>query len=179
VYLIEGVDMGFRVINRDGVIVGYAPTWAEALAILDSVPDDIYTFFVGGSDADVQAFLLRLNRRYIDGKNFFDLLKEKYGRVPEQINPFEEIKSFFIGANSLFIKIRADLINASLAAQLFGVLQVTMPAGSCFFLILEKREISETYNLGEITESVVVFYVPETTDTVSGFEEAVLVSGMR
>src|SRR3990167_3020426 len=119
--------MGYRVFNRDGVIVGYAPTWAEALAILDSVPDDIYTFFVGGAEADVQTFMLTLNRRYVDGKNFFDLLKEKYGRVQTTLNPFEEIKSFFIGANSLFIKIRSDLIDAGLAAQMFAVLQATTP----------------------------------------------------
>ena len=171
--------MGYRVFNRDGVIVGYAPTWAEALAILDSVPDDIYTFFVGGAEADVQTFMLTLNRRYVDGKNFFDLLKEKYGRVQTTLNPFEEIKSFFIGANSLFIKIRSDLIDAGLAAQMFAVLQATTPAGSCFFVILEKREISEEIDMGDVGEEVAVFYALDAEDTVSDVRETVLLSAMR
>ena len=53
--------MGFHVLDSDGQIIGYVETDAEALALMARVPDDIYTFFVGGLTADVSRFMLQLN----------------------------------------------------------------------------------------------------------------------
>jgi hypothetical protein len=125
--------MGLLVINRDGEVIGYVDSNDEANELLESLPDDIYTFFVGGFDEDVSDFLLKLNDDS-NGESFFDVLKTKYGRVPTEINPFEEIRDAYLRFNTFFIKINYNQLNNRLAAQMFSVLYRTLPAGSAFFV---------------------------------------------
>jgi hypothetical protein len=154
--------MGFHVLDNDGQIIGFVETEEEALALLAQVPDDIYVFFVGGQADDVQRFMLQLNGGLGRHPTFFETLAEKYGKVPETINPFEEIKDEFFRNTAFFIKIRYDLLNSRAASQLLSVLNRTLAAGSSFFVIIEKREIEDGLVMSSSGETVEVFYAPAT-----------------
>jgi len=170
--------MGFRVLDNDGKIIGYVETEEEALALLSQIPDDIYVFFVGGRSEDVERFMLQLNGALGKSPTFFEMLAEKYGRVPESINPFEEIKDEYFKNTAFFIKVRYDLLSSRMASQLFSVLRRTIPAGSDFFVIIEKREIEDGFILSSSGEEVEVFYAPddEPVDGAVDVGETVLVA---
>lgn len=152
--------MGFRVLNSDGQIIGYVETDEEALALMEEVPEDIYVFFVGGRPEDVDRLMLQLNGALGKSPTFFEMLAEKYGRIPESINPFEEIKEEYLKSSAFFIKVRYDLLSTRIASQLFSVLRRTVPAGSGFFVIIEKREIEDGFVMTSSGEEVEVFYAP-------------------
>jgi hypothetical protein len=152
--------MGFHVLDNDGQIIGFVETDEEALALLAQVPDDIYVFFVGGLQADVDRFMLQLNGGLGKSPTFFEMLAEKYGRIPETINPFEEIKDEYLKNNAFFVKIRYDLMNSRAASQLLSVLHRTLSAGSSFFVIIEKREVEDGIVTSSWGEEVEVFYAP-------------------
>jgi len=168
--------MGYQVLDSDGNIIGYVETDAEALALMESVPDDIYVFFVGGSTPVVDQFMLQLNGGLGVTPTFFDMLSAKYGKIPETINPFDEIKDEFFKNNTFFIKIRSDLMDSRLTSQLMNVLNRTIPAGSGFFVIIQKREIEEGFEFASSGETVEVFYAPadEPNDGQTGFGETII-----
>lgn len=170
--------MGFRVLDSDGQIIGFVETDEEALALLAQVPDDIYVFFVGGRSEDVDRFMLQLNGSLGKSPTFFEMLAEKYGRIPETINPFEEIKDEYLKSSAFFIKVRYDLLSSRMASQLFSVLNRTVSAGSSFFVIIEKREIEDGFVLTSSGEEVDVFYAPEDEPEDGGVDvgETVLVA---
>jgi len=171
--------MGFHILDKDGLIIGYVETEAEATALLENLPDDIYTFFLGGLPGDVDRFMLQLNGGLGLSPTFFEMLEGKYGRVPESINPFEELKDEYLRNNVFFIKLRYDMINTRLAAQLLSVLRKTLPAGGTFFVIIEKREIAEGLSCNPCwADDVIPFYAPDTdpSDGQSGYGETVLTS---
>lgn len=159
--------MGFRVLDSEGQIIGHVETEEQALALMSEVPDDIYVFFVGGRSDDVDRFMLQLNGGLGKSPTFFEMLADKYGRVPESINPFEEIKDEYLKSSAFFIKVRYDLLDTRMASQLFSVLRRTVPAGSNFFVIVEKREIEDGLALSSSGEEVEVFYAP-TDEPVDG-----------
>jgi len=165
--------MGFFVIDRNGKNIGHVETDAEATALLNANPPDIYTFFVGGAQAEVDAFILNLNDTEED-VSFFDSLAAKFGRIPDQINPFEEVKDQYLKHNTFFIKIRYDQLNTQLTGQMFNVLRRTVSAGSTFFVLVEKSEIEDTYELTDVTETIDVWYAVDTTDTGVDVSEVVL-----
>jgi len=156
--------MGYKIINSSGLIIGYVETEEEAKALMASVPEDIYTFFVGGSEANVDKFFLDINTGNGSTLPFFDMLSEKYGKIPDTIIPFEEIREAYFRNNAVFLKIAVDLLDSTLVAQLLSVLRRTVPAGSCFFVLVERREIEEGLTLSSGDESVDVFYAPELPD---------------
>lgn len=119
-----------------------------------------YSFFIGGQAADVLRFTTGLN------PNFFDVLKQKYGRVPTTINPYAELKADYL-RNTLFIKISLGGIRTREISQLLNVLGRTTPAGSSFFVILEKQVLEEGLGVGA-GEDVAVFYAPDEIVEISG-----------
>jgi len=166
--------MGLYIVDKDGNVIGWVDTNAEANALLEQVPDDIYTFFVGGLPNEVQDFMLRLNTPDSEGLTFFDRLKQKYGRVPENINPFREIKDIFLRYNTFFIKLRGELLSDRTVGQMFSVLHRTLPAGSAFFVLLERSNIEEGLvdAAGEETD---IFYALDVDEGVDdNFGERVL-----
>ena len=62
---------------------------------------------------------------------------------------------------------------------LLGLLGTVLGMIMCFFVIVEKREISETIAMSDITEEVVVFYALDTRDGFSTVSETVLLNAMR
>jgi hypothetical protein len=155
--------MGYFILDKDGNNIGHVETDEEAAALLSASPPDIYTFFVGGAQAEVDAFMLDLNNSET-GLSFFESLAAKYGRVPTEINPFEEIKDAYLKHNSFFIKVRYDQLS-NLAGQLFNVLHRTISAGSFFFVIVEKSALEETYELTNVTDTPDVWYAVDETDS--------------
>ena len=153
--------MGFYIVNQQGLIIGFVETEQEALALLAQVPDDIYTFFVGGLPTDVEKFMFDLNGGAGASPTFFEMLKDKYGRIPNSIVPFDEIKDAYFKHTGFFLKLRLDVLDTRLAAQLLSVLRRTVPAGSAFFVLIEKREIEEEFNIAGSGEEFTVFYAPE------------------
>jgi hypothetical protein len=164
--------MGYFILDKDGNNIGHVDTSAEATALLNASPPDIYTFFVGGAQAEVDQFMLNLNDSTA-GLSFFERLAVKYGRVPTQINPFEEIKDAYLKHNTFFIKLRHDQLT-TLAGKLFNVLKRTVSAGSFFFVILEKSDVADTYELSNLTEALDVWYAVDTADTGASVSEHVL-----
>jgi hypothetical protein len=156
--------MGFHIINKDGLIIGFVETEAEALALLANVPEDVYRFFVGGLPRDVDKFMLDINGGLGVSPTFFEMLENKYGRVPETIVPFEEIKEAYFKHTGFFLKIRMDILDSRLAAQLLSVLRRTVPAGASFFVLIERREIAEEFSMDRSGEEVAVFYAPDVPD---------------
>ena len=167
--------MSYHVIDRVGNIIGWVATEDEALDLLAQVPEDIYTFFVGGSDADVQRFMLQLNGLLGVTPTFFDSMAERYGVVPDTINPMQEIQAEFFKHSTFFIKLRASF-EPRVAAQLLSVLRRTVPAGSGFFVLLEPTVLEEAIDLSTMIEDVAVFYDVDTEDTLSDVTEHVLPS---
>ena len=151
--------MPYRVYDENNRLVGYIEDDAQIDQWLESLPEDYYTFPVGALPADAEKFMLRLNSRDATGESFFDLLQTRYGRVPEQINPFSEIKELLFGQNAFFIKVRRNLTNMTILGQLLTVLRNTLSAGSTFFVLLEPEPIQE-YVSPVITEGFELFQVP-------------------
>jgi len=171
--------MGFHIIDPAGVIVGYVDTEEEALELLDTIPEDIYTFFVGGLPEDVGAFMLKLNMPQDNGPSFFERMAEKFGRVPATLNAFREIKDEYLKNNTYFIKLRYDMLDPRLAGQMLSVLQRTTPAGGAFFVLIERRPVEEEHDLGgSTTEDVDVFYSLDVTEGHAGISETVFKSAV-
>jgi hypothetical protein len=156
--------MGYKILNSSGRIIGYVETETEAKALMDAVPEDIYTFFVGGATDHVDKFFLDINTGNGSSLSFFDMLSEKYGKIPDTIIPFEEIREAYFKNNTVFLKIAVDLLDSTLVAQLLSVLRRTVPTGSSFFVLVERREIEEGLTLSSGDESIDVFYSPELPD---------------
>lgn len=159
--------MGYNILNGDGLIVGYVETDAEAKALIDSVPDDIYTFFVGGLQKDIDKFFLDVNSDTGDYTPFFSMLAAKYGKIPDTIIPLEEIKDAYLNNNTVFLKLRVELLDSRLVAQLLSVLRRTVPAGSSFFVLVERREIEEGLTISDDEDLVDVFYSPDIPDELN------------
>jgi hypothetical protein len=168
---------GFIVFNSANKVVGFVETEAEAVAILDASPPDLYVFYVGGTAEGVDAFMLQLNEPGTT-PTFFDALQTKYGRIPALINPFEEMKDLYFRHNSFFIKLRdPGIVPGKLLSQLFTVLRKTIHAGSTFFLLLEKQVIGDEFGLDKIFESVEVFHAIDVEeDEYSAIREHILKS---
>jgi len=163
---------GYLIFDKDGQLKGFLATAEEATAHLDTVPDDIFTFFVGGLEQGVDDFMLQLNS---GDPSFVDALKEKFGRVPEFINPFREIKDLYLKHNAFFIKLKDfDIVPRNILTQLFSVLRVTIHAGSTFFVIIEKKTLDAEFNLDEIGAEPDVFYVPELEDEFDNIAASLL-----
>jgi hypothetical protein len=156
--------MGYKILNNDGLIIGYVETEEEAKALIDAVPEDIYTFYVGGLQSNVDRFLLDINSGNGSTLPFFDMLAEKYGKIPDTIIPFEEIKEAYFRNNTVFLKMTVEVLDSVLVSQLLSVLRRTVPAGSSFFVLVERREVEEGLTLDSGDESVDVFYAPEVPD---------------
>ena len=163
-------------IDGSDTVVGSVDTEQAARDIIDTIPPDLYTFYVGGQLATVNQFLLKLNGVLGTGNSFMDNLISRYGRVPNTINPFDEIRDAYFKHSSVFIKIRQDVLDGRQTAQLLSVLNRTMPAGSGFFVIVEPPEFEEGLDIGASGgEDVTLFYVPEDPESGhSGFNETVL-----
>lgn len=169
--------MGYNIINRDGRIIGHVESEEEASSLMENVPENIHTFFVGGSQTSIDKFFLDANGALGASPTFFEMLSAKYGKVPNSIVPFEEIKEAFFSNNSAFIKMRVDVLDSRLVSQLLKVLKRTIPAGSTFFVIVERRELEEGFSLSNAEEGITIFYSPELTDELHNtFGETILTS---
>jgi hypothetical protein len=168
--------MGYRVLDKNGRIVGHAETDDEARELINQTPEDIWKFFVGGTESAADAFMSQLNGGLGVSPTFFEMLQDKYGRVPTAINPFEEFRDAYFKHNTFFIKARIGSGNGQMAAQLLSVLRRTLPAGAGFFVILEKDVIEETLAVSA-EESCEVFYAPDSVeDTNTGAKDKVLLA---
>lgn len=161
--------MPYIVYNEDGQRVAYLEDDEGIQDWLDSLPDDYYMFPIGGREADVQRFMLRLNAQVGGNDSFFDLLKAEHGRVPLQINPFDAIRKHIFGQNAFFVKLKPGAVDMDMLGQLFTVLHNTLSAGSRFFLIQEPEAAQDSYEL-DVEEQVEVFCTPETA-AESEFDE--------
>jgi hypothetical protein len=170
--------MALYIIDEDGKILGTVADNDAANALLATVPDDIYVFDVGGMPDEVEAFMLRLNEASVDGKSFFDQLREKHGTIPLQINPFLEMRDILFQYNTSFIKIKEGLADTDLAGQLFQVLQDTYSAGSSFFLLLALEELEEGLQGVATDENPQVFYAVDAADSHSGADDVVIVESI-
>jgi hypothetical protein len=168
-------------IDFEGLVLGsgyIAMVPNELLFVNTEVPltratDGTYSFFLGGQSADVQRYLAFLNN---SGRSpdFFEMLAQKYGRVPTSINPYLEVKDMFFKNSAFFIKVRVSNIGSREVAQLFNILKRTVPAGAGFFVIFEKTILEEVVRPGA-SEIVDVFYLPDFFDeSYSGATETVL-----
>jgi len=166
--------MPYRVYDEQNRLVGYIEDDSEIDQWLENLPEDYYTFPVGALPPDAEKFMLRLNTQS-EGESFFDLLRSRYGRVPLQINPFNEVKELLFGQNAFFIKVRRNFVDMSLLGQMLTVLKNTLAAGSTFFVILEPDNVQE-YVSPEVGESATVFYVPTAEETVDGVTETAIAS---
>lgn len=128
-----------------------------------------YSFNIGGTPEDKEVFFQQLNTP-IDGKDFFDILADKYGRVPSVINPFQEIRSEIFEANAFFIKIKSGYADREFLGKLLAVFKDTLSAGSTFFLFDEIGEAIEAYNMTNASESATIFKV------VEGIESGVFIT---
>ena len=117
--------MPYRVYDESNKLVGYIEDDDQIDQWLEALPEDYYTFPVGALPPDAQKFMLRLNAATA-GASFFDLLKTRHGRVPLQINPFNEIKELLFGQNAFFIKVRRNMSNMTILGQLLTVLKNTL-----------------------------------------------------
>lgn len=168
--------MPYHVFNEAGELVGYLENDAEIDQWMASLPDDLYGFPVGGYPDDATRFMLRLNTKAASGKSFIDLLKERYGRVPLELNPFKEVKDLLLGNNAFFIKLR-NFIDMPLVSQLLGVLRRTLPAGVTFFLIMEPSGLAED-DTPPVLESLGAFYAPSVADRVDAGTAVTLASAV-
>jgi len=160
--------MALYVVDREGKVLGTVPDNAAANALLDSNPEDIYVFNVGGFPEEVQQFMLKLNTPDSQGLTFFERLRRKYGRVPVLINPFEEVRDLLFRQNSFFIRIRHGLLNQELAGQLFSVLQSTISAGSDFFVISFPEELEDGFSNAQESNPDIFYTVDTGEDSHSG-----------
>jgi hypothetical protein len=169
--------MGFHILNATGEITGYVDTEAEATDLLAKVPEDIFTFFVGGASDIAATFMLQLNGLLGHSPTFFEYLEERHGRVPTYVNPFKELQAVCFKHSTFFIKVRPDILDGRKTAQLLSILQRTLPAGAGVFIIVEHRTITEGYDMTDAGEDVTVFYAPEiSTEGYTGVDESVMVA---
>lgn len=167
--------MPYRVYDENNRLVGYIEDDDLIDQWLAGLPEDYYSFPVGAVTSDAQKFMLRLNSRAA-GQSFFDLLKTKYGRVPQQINPFQEIRDLLFGQNAFFVKVRRSFTDMTVLGQLLTVLRNTLSAGSTFFVILEPETLQETYDAENIAEALNLFYVPAVSETMTEMSESIIAS---
>lgn len=170
--------MSLFIIDADGKILGTVADNDAANAALATVPPDIYVFDVGGLDPEVQAFMLQLNQKSVNGISFFDQLKAKYGTIPSLINPFTEIRDLLFQYNTSFIKIKEGLADQDLTGQLFQVLQDTYSAGSSFFLLLGLEEFEESLTGIAAEDLPQVFYAVDAADSHQGVNDVTLVESI-
>jgi hypothetical protein len=78
--------------------------------------------------------------------------------------------------SSFFVKIKEQFADQRLLAQLVGVLRNTIPAGSTFFLLLEKQVFEDAYDLSNVSELVEPFLLVETDDEYDTFTDRVIVA---
>ena len=169
--------MGYHVINKEGQIIGFVETEAEAQDLLENVPKDLHVFFLGGSREDVERFMLQLNGGMGVTPTFFEMLADKYGKIPDTINPFQEIRSDYFRHSATFVKLRRSVLSSDVAKQLMAVLNRTTPAGAAYFLLIEKPEVDEGMSVDSSGEELTIFYVPDVPDEVyDGAAETVLAS---
>jgi hypothetical protein len=166
--------MGYHVYDKDGNLVGYLEDEDDIERYLDSLPDDLHVFDVGGFSEDVDRFMVRVNSPEPTGESFIDKLDQRYGRVPVKINPFKEVKDIVFGNNAFFIKLR-NFVDMQLVSQMLSVLRDTLPAGATFFVILEMSGISEEAKF-EFSENIELFHVPDIAESYDGMDEAVVLS---
>ena len=165
--------MGWNIYNKNDRLIGYIEDDEDALALQAQNPKDLFEFYAGGLPQDVDTFIEDLNE---GSPSFFDALAVKYGKVPDDISPFNEIRDLYVGGNSFFIKIKCDEVNMKMASQLFCVLDNTINSGSDFFVIFEKAEIEETYTMDTVSEDVGIFYAISNTDTGMDISETQLLA---
>jgi len=169
--------MGFHILNAAGDITGYVDTELEARLLLLQVPEDIFTFFVGGETDITDTFMLQLNGLLGTPTSFFGSLEERYGRVPAQINPFKEIQAACFKHSVFFIKVRPDILDGRRTTQLLSILQRTLPAGAGVFIIVEHRAITEAVDMSNAGETYSVFYAPDIpNEGYTGADETILVA---
>jgi len=169
--------MGFHILNADGAITGYVDTELEASALLLQVPEDIFTFFVGGDTETTDTFMLQLNGLLGHSPTFFEDLAERHGRVPTYINPFKELQAVCFKHATFFIKVRPDILDGRKTAQLLSILQRTLPAGAGVFIIVEHRAVIEAVDMSNAGETYSVFYAPDIpNEGYTGADETILVA---
>jgi hypothetical protein len=159
-YELERDGTDFLVRNRGGNIISVVPE-SEATELIDNNPGLYRRFAVGGQAEDIEEFFERLNVPAEDGSTFFSRLEQKYGKIPDTIVPFEEMRDFYLQANSVFVKLQSQLLSSQVTAQLINVLRSVIPAGTTFFLTNEISDIEDTFISGQVAETVDVFYISD------------------
>jgi len=163
----------YNIIDQDGNIIGFIDNDTEAAALLDQVPPEEYVFYLGGSKQDVDRTITALNKRDNSQPSFFDLLKNKYGAVPNNINPFDELRDIYLKDSATFIKVKDTPDRPNVLGQLLGTLNATIPAGTTFCTIIEKPEISEVFP-GAISEGIDIWYALDVIDSGVTVNENIL-----
>jgi len=166
----EGLTLGQGFLHRLSTSGIFLPNVSTPITKTNATS---FAFYVGGSAQDVDLFMQDLNS---GSPSFFDALAAKYGKVPDDINPLNEIRDLYIGGNSFFIKTRRDCVDSKMATQLLCVLDKTINAGSDFFVIFEKTEVEETYDLNDVSESIGIFYAVTTSDTGMDIDETQIIA---
>jgi hypothetical protein len=171
-YSLERDGLNFIVRNRNGNITKIIPE-GEATDFIDNLPYTHYRFAVGGHPKDVEDLMTRLNTRDENGMTFFEQLKLKYGKIPENINPFEELRDLYLQTNSLFIKLNNEIFEDGLSSQIFKNIRSLIPAGTTLFLSKELPILEEIYT-GNSSESLDVFYIAEVDELEAGSKTELL-----
>jgi hypothetical protein len=171
----------FLKLDREGRIIS---TVAEADAIeeIEAAPEEEWRFTVYGQESDKDIFFSNLNSRsavtqtelndcdeevdVTNYKNFFDLLADKYGSLPENIFPLSEVYNTYLSSNSKFVRINRVAVSDSLMAQLLNTVAKTIPAGSTIFISVESTEVTEEkITTNQLEEDVSVFYIVDIEET--------------
>jgi len=160
----------YNVLDVAGSILQTLLTADEAtLWIQNNIPEDIYTFEIGGDAAVVSSAILQMN----DG-DFFDQLFAQFGRVPISFIPAVAINDFVTKGRLTVYHAKYAADRQTYVPSLLKALRTAWPAGSMFLLYADAPALADGYTTGDMSETLEFFLAAEPVDSHSATSDYIV-----
>jgi uncharacterized protein YdcH (DUF465 family) len=185
----------FNKYNRDGNIIEAIPE-SEATAEIDAAPPQEYRFAADGLEQDLDTFFRILNEKhesqetfvnscdeietFTTNKHFFDKLADKYGKIPDSINPLAEFRDCYLNDNVIFLQINKVQVDNAILSQMLNILSKTVAAGSTFITLVGLTAAAdENITSQGFAEAVEVFYIVDIDETDTSTKAEAVIGPIR
>lgn len=163
----------YNVKDADGAIIKTVSTDLEAQTYVQNMPEKIWVYGDTQHYESPQVYQFML---WLNATGFFDDLADKYGRVPNKINPMSELRDYLFGPNLTIIAVEVAADRAAFVAQLVKVLSRTWPAGSAFVFYAMPDDYEDVISAEYISEGYDLFYAMDASESTDDVSDVTLAS---
>lgn len=156
----DSTDNNYQVRREsDGAILFTVDTAIGAVPYLNQPAE--YYLALGGFDEDLQLF-----NAYLNASGFYTWLIERYARVPESLNPLNDLRRWLYADRVTLIELPAT--TADFRGSVMNALNQTWPAGSMLVFDEIITTTAETCSTAQMAEAQELFYVMDADETAAG-----------